>query len=131
MVVDDEPDWVYIVKNILQREGLEVLTAQSGEECLERLRDERPDLILMDVMMPGMDGWETCRELKKLTPSTPVLILSIRRDPEDIERSLKYAHADAHLCKPIDIKKLISEVKSYLSNGRNYLKNCQLPRDYF
>ncbi|RLF43701.1 MAG: two-component system response regulator, partial [Thermoplasmata archaeon] len=64
MVVDDEYEVADIVKKMLESEGFEVIIANSGEEALKKLEKERPDLILLDIMMPGMDGWETLKKIK-------------------------------------------------------------------
>jgi CheY-like chemotaxis protein len=119
MVVDDEPDIVFIVKAMLKREGYKVTEALSGEECLEKLEKEKPDLILMDVMMPGLDGWETCKKIKegKKTKSIPVVMLTVKTGEEDKIRSFQYAHCDGHIDKPIIKEKLINTVKWVLKTG--------------
>jgi two-component system response regulator VicR len=69
MVADDEPDIVYVIKAMLEKEDYEVIEAYSGEECLEKLEAENPDLILLDVMMPGLDGWEISKIIKEVSTS--------------------------------------------------------------
>jgi len=119
MIVDDDPDIIYILKTLLRREGYYVIEAYSGEECLYKVEETSPDLILLDIMMPGIDGWEVCRRIKenRITSSILVSILSIRREGEDIEKSFKYSHADGHLKKPIDMEELLSTVKTLLREG--------------
>lgn len=116
MVVDDSEDIVYLLKIVLEMDGYEVVGAATGEECLKRITIERPDLILLDIMMPGLDGWEVCREIKGSGeyPSVPVSMLSVRKDQEDVAKSLQYAGADAHLSKPVNLEELKKTVTALL-----------------
>jgi CheY-like chemotaxis protein len=116
MVVDDNEDMIFMLRIILEKDGYKVIGANSGEECLKKVNIDRPDLILMDIMMPGMDGWEVCREIKSSGhyPSVPVSMLSVRKDIEDITRSITYAMADAHVAKPINFDELKKTVATLL-----------------
>jgi CheY-like chemotaxis protein len=116
MIVDDNEDIIYLLKSMLEMDGYEVVGATSGEECLRRIGVEKPDLILLDIMMPGMDGWEVCREIKggESYPHVPVSMLSVRKDPEDVSKSLQYAGADAHLSKPVNLDELKKTVTTLL-----------------
>lgn len=115
MVVDDDPDVLLVLKRVLGRKGYNVVGACSGKECLERVKDDRPDIIFLDVMMPGMDGWEVCREIKDnpSTSSIPVSMLTVMNDAEDITKSLS-AGADQHLGKPINFKEVLNSVEDLL-----------------
>lgn len=112
MIVDDEEKIRYIVKKMLEDKGHEVMEAESGKECLEIIKDKKPDLILMDVMMPEMDGWEAAREIKKDKANEEIIIsmLTIRSEDEDKIKSLDDASADWHIAKPIKREKLIQTV---------------------
>lgn len=77
MVVDDEKNFLKLAKVAFRDEGFKVTTAQSGEECLKKLKKEDPDLILLDLMMPGMDGWETYERIQAEKPGTKVIFLSM------------------------------------------------------
>lgn len=82
MVVDDDPDLRLVLRPSLEKEGYEVIEAENGEECLREAQKKKPDLILLDIMMPGLDGWDVCRMLKE-SPSTAsirVSMLSIRNE---------------------------------------------------
>ncbi len=116
MLVDDDESIRFMLRIVLEREGYNVVEAESGEECLERIDALRPDLILLDITMAGIDGWEVCRQIKNRTPaaSIPVSMLSARQSKEDIKRSLEYAHADAHIRKPINKKELLDTIKILL-----------------
>jgi CheY-like chemotaxis protein len=114
MVVDDDPDVVFIYKRILEREGHEVIEIYNGYDCLKRIEDEKPDLVTMDIMMPGLNGWEVCKKIKEneKTKHIPVVVVSIKSEAKDIEKSLKYAHADAHVGKfSEDIEKVVMKYK--------------------
>lgn len=116
MVVDDDPDMRLVIKRLLEREGYKVLEAENGEKCLREAEEKKPDLILLDIMMPGLDGWEVCRMLKESssTKSIRVSMLSVRKEEEDIKKSFEYAHADAHIRKPAKREELISTIERLL-----------------
>ena len=119
LIVDDEDDILFILKNVLSKRGYSVKEAYSGEECLELVKKEKPDLIFMDIMMPGIDGWETAKTIKTdpKTKDIPISMLSVKSDPEDLKRSREYAGADEHLSKPVDFNLLLSTVKSLLAEN--------------
>lgn len=116
LVVDDDADVVFFLKAFLEKEGYSVAGAYSGEECLSKLSEMRPKLILLDIMMPGLDGWEVCRKIKgnPQTNAVPVLMVSVKKDDEDVKKSLEYALADGHLGKPIDLERLNIAVEDLL-----------------
>ncbi|MFQ5976043.1 MAG: response regulator [Candidatus Hydrothermarchaeales archaeon] len=116
LLVDDEPVLVDLTKMILEKDGYEVLVAKNGGECLEELEKNRPDLILLDIMMPGESGWEVCRKIKEdeKTRDIPVVMFTVRTSKASIEKSLRYAHADAHLGKPFTLDELCSMVRRFL-----------------
>ncbi len=80
LVVDDNEDMVYIVTRILSSHGLNALGATNGPECLAIMQSQPVDVVILDVMMPGMDGLEVCRELKRISPTLPVIFLTIMDD---------------------------------------------------
>jgi len=119
MVVDDEPDIVYLVSKMLKKEGFEVAGATSGEDALEKIDSIDPDLILLDVMMPGISGWETSKQIKQNPKysSVPIAMLTVKSSEEDMERSFQFASCDAHIPKPIIRKKMMSTVQWLLKNA--------------
>ncbi len=112
LVIDDEPDIVFLIKLILEKEGYKVIEANSGSEGLELAKKEKPDLILLDVMMPDMLGWEVSKKIKadKELSKIPVAMLTVKSAAEDKLKSLEEARADWHIAKPIDREKLLSTV---------------------
>ncbi|NOZ59241.1 MAG: response regulator [Euryarchaeota archaeon] len=115
LVVDDDPDVVILLDKVLSKRGYKVVSSLSGEEAIEKALKEKPDIIFMDIMMPTMNGWEAARAIKEneKTKHIPIIFLSVRKEPEDIEKSLKYAHADAHIGKPINFNKLYEVIEKY------------------
>ncbi len=118
MIVDDEESIRFIVRRMLRASGYEVVEASSGEEALEKLKTENVDLVLMDVMMPGMDGWEATRRIKgnEKTKRIPVAMLTVRGEDEDKTTSFREAMADAHINKPIIREKMMGTVEWILEN---------------
>ena len=112
LVIDDEPDIVFLIKLILEKEGYKVIEANSGSEGLKLAKKEKPDLILLDVMMPDMLGWEVSKKIKadKELSKIPVAMLTVKSAAEDKLKSLEEARADWHIAKPIDREKLLSTV---------------------
>ena len=119
MVVDDEPEILAAVRFTLEKEGFEVVEARDGYECLQKLRYEKPDLILLDVMMPGMDGWRTRKLIKEneRLRSIPVCMLTVLSKAVERRTSLDLALADAHINKPFDKKELVETVRRLLEGS--------------
>jgi CheY-like chemotaxis protein len=121
MIVDDEEKIRYIVRKMLEGEGYKVLEAEGGKQCLEIIKKEKPDLILMDVMMPEMDGWEAAKEVKKDDANKDIIIsmLTVKSEDEDKIKSLDEASADWHIAKPIKRDKLLQTVGWLLTKPLN------------
>ena len=119
LLVDDEPEIVYLTRMMLEKEGHEMLVATDSAECFEILKEEKPDLILMDIMMPGDDGWETCKKIKEdeKTKDIPVAMFTVRSSDDSVDKSFEYAHADAHINKPFHMEELLELVKGRLEKA--------------
>jgi len=119
LLVDDEPEIVYVTKIMLEKDGHEVVVARDSVECFEKLKAETPDLILMDIMLPGDDGWITCKKIKedKKTQNIPVAMFTVRTSEDSVDMSFDYSHADAHINKPFDREELLDTVKSLLGKA--------------
>ena len=115
MVVDDTPANVRVLKTRLAREGYEVVVAHDGEQALAAAREQQPDLILLDIMMPKIDGIEVCRRLKAdpSFPFTPIIMITALSDSKDLVAGLE-AGGDDYLVKPVDQQALSARVKSML-----------------
>lgn len=112
LVVDDEPRMVRFIRMNLEVEGARVSEAADGLEALEKVRDELPDLVLLDVMMPRMDGFEALREIRKVS-DVPVIMLTVRADEDDRIRGLDLG-ADDYLGKPFSPRELASRINAVL-----------------
>ncbi len=111
LVVDDEVDITDTLKILLERRGFEVVTANSGKEALEKVKEEKPDVVLLDVMMPDMSGWDVCKKIKEddATKDIPVIMLTILFGEEEKKKSFE-VKADAHIEKPIVIDRVIGVI---------------------
>lgn len=116
MVVDDEENLIELVKAILETEGFDVITAYNGKECLEKLKTAKPDLILLDMMMPGMSGRETCENIRKdpKTKNLKVAFVTVAKFSEVGKDILKKLNAVDYITKPFDNKDLVKRVKKAL-----------------
>jgi two-component system alkaline phosphatase synthesis response regulator PhoP len=115
LVVDDEIYIVHILEFSLTMEGYSVLTASNGEEALHVIEQERPDLVVLDIMMPKLDGFEVCRRLRQDEQfrSLPVILLSAKGRPVDRDAGLD-AGADDYITKPFSPRKLLEKIRELL-----------------
>ncbi len=111
MIIDDEDDTIYLVRSILEVEGFEVVGVSSGAKCLELLDIEKPDAILLDLMMPDMDGWETFHKIKKELPDVPVSILSAKGQKFDQMLGLNVLNANDYITKPFNNVEFVERIK--------------------
>jgi two-component system phosphate regulon response regulator PhoB len=115
LVVDDEPDLVELIRYNLEQEGYRVSAAGSGEEALELVRSDIPDLVVLDLMMPGVDGFEVCSLLRRQerTRSVPIVMLTARDNENDVVRGLETG-ADDYVTKPFSPRVLNARVAAVL-----------------
>ena len=115
LVVDDEIYIVHILDFSLGMEGYEVITALDGEQALERMKSERPDLVVLDIMMPKLDGYEVCKAIKSnpATKQTPVILLSAKG--RNVDQKLGFdVGADDYITKPFSPRKLVERINQLL-----------------
>lgn len=117
LVVDDEIRITTMMRMNLESEGLRVITATNGREALDHLREEMPDIIILDVMMPGMDGFETLRRIRTAS-QVPIIMLTAKDEESDRIKGLELG-ADDYVGKPFSHRELISRIKAVLR--RHYL----------
>ena len=117
LIVDDEHAVLEALRRVLTHEGYEVLTARSGEAALERAAADRPDLVVLDVLMPQPDGLEVCRRLRGDGNPVPILMLTARSEVADRVAGLD-AGADDYLAKPFSLDELLARVRALLRRGQ-------------
>ncbi len=119
LIVDDEPNIVLSLEFLMQREGYQVATAADGDAALEALAAQAPDLVILDVMLPKMNGFDVCRRIKAdpRWKGTRVLILTARGRDTEVSKGLGLG-ADLYVTKPFSTKELMAQVRELLAAGR-------------
>lgn len=126
LVIEDDPDTLLLLKHILRSGGFNVMGAFSGSEALKKIAEIKPDLIMLDLMMPDMDGWETYHYLRQMT-DTPVMVISAIGDKEDIVRALRMG-VDDYVTKPFYNAEVVARAQAVL---RRYGKTQDVSRLVF
>jgi DNA-binding response OmpR family regulator len=114
LVVDDNRDILELVQRVLRVEGYEVVIARDGLEALQQESVTQPDLVVLDVNLPVLNGWEVCKRIKGRR-NVPVLLLTVRAEQTDIEQS-RLAGADNHLLKPFDISDFLKHIANMVAH---------------
>ena len=115
LYVEDNPDNVYMLTRRLKKKGFELIIAGDGQEGIDKAVEEKPDLILMDLSLPTMDGWTATTKIKEIeeVKDIPVIALSAHAMPEHRDRAIKAGCSD-YDTKPVDIKRLLSKISQYI-----------------
>lgn len=118
LIVDDEPHTLLLLQTRLEMNDYEVVTASDGIECIEKTLEEKPDLIVLDIMMPNKDGFSTLRELKnnEVTKHIPVILLSARGEMDLLDKGEALGAAD-YFIKPYESTELLKYIKRYLGTS--------------
>lgn len=116
LIVDDEPDILLMMRVNLDSEGFDTVLAADGETALERVRDEAPELVLLDVMMPVLDGWGVLENLASLDDAPRVIVVSAKAAPADLARAYRLGAAD-YVTKPFSIDGLIGVMRQVLARS--------------
>jgi DNA-binding response OmpR family regulator len=112
LVVDDEQLYRHLVQVNLEQEGYEVISASNGEECLDRVSNKHPDLVILDVMMPKLDGFSTLERIRQFS-EVPIIMLTGKNEEQDRVRGLN-AGADDYVAKPFSATELVARVRAVL-----------------
>ena len=112
MVVDDDTNICELLRLYLEKEGYTVALAYDGQEAVDKFPSENPDLMILDVMMPKLDGWQVCREIRK-TSNCPIIMLTAKGETFDKVLGLEFG-ADDYVVKPFDTKEIVARVKAVL-----------------
>ncbi|WP_333860495.1 response regulator transcription factor [Clostridium sp.] len=112
LMVDDEERMRLLMEAYLKREGLQVILAENGKKALEKFKENKVDLVVLDIMMPLMDGWTVCRELRKIS-NVPIIMLTARGEDEDQLLGFRLG-TDSYVTKPVSPKILVAKIKALL-----------------
>lgn len=119
LVVDDEPHLRNGLRRILSEEGYEVMTAPDGETALALATEKKPDIVLLDIMMPGMDGREVCRRLREVATEAQIIYLTAKVEPNGpLQSKHLRSEADAFIAKPTTSKRILSKIESMLPGAQ-------------
>ncbi len=134
LVVDDEPAQLRMTEQVLAGRGYEVCKAGGGPEALRILLERKPDLVLLDVMMPEIDGWQTCRLIREMSDAPVIMLTGKRCAEDDIVRGLECG-ADEYLAKPVGNRELLARVRAVLRradslSGNKERKKVRFSNDY-
>jgi len=113
LIIDDDPIFLKLVDQILARQEFEVFKAGSGQDGLRLLYAEKPDLVLLDVVMPRMDGWQTCQRIREVSDIPIIMLTGKQKAEEDVVRGLDYG-ADEYLFKPVGNREMVARVRAVL-----------------
>ena len=113
LVVDDDQDLAEMLGIVLNGAGIEVDLVSRGDEAIEAFRNNQPDLVLLDIMLPGLDGIEVCREIRKQSTRVPIVMLTAKSDTHDIVKGLE-AGADDYMVKPFKPSELVARIRTRL-----------------
>ncbi len=114
LIVDDEPDILLMLRVNFETEGFETILASDGATALRRIKEDNPDIVLLDIMMPILDGWAVLQECSKLEQAPRIIVLSAKAGSDDISRAQKLG-ADEYVTKPFDPDQLIQIVNDVLA----------------
>lgn len=118
LVIEDEPDILEVMQYNLEREGHKVIACRNGEQGLSRIRTDNPDLVILDLMLPGMDGTEVCRQVKTdpVTRAIPIIMVTAKSEESDVVLGLGLG-ADDYIAKPFSPRELVARVNVALRRG--------------
>ena len=118
MVVDDEPSMCDILQRILTKDGYKVITASDGKRALKLAKEKKPDVILLDLMLPGMNGREVCRRIRELSTKTQIIYFTAKIEQDPTKLKELRSEADAFIAKPATSKRILSTVSRVLERAQ-------------
>ncbi len=116
LLVDDDQDLLFLLQKVLTKHGYHVIVNEDGRDVDRIIAEESPDLVFLDIMLPYRNGWEICREIKKIRQDMPVVFLSILDSPEDMEKSMKVGGI-AHIPKPFKYQEILNFIENMQNSG--------------
>lgn len=122
VIVEDEPSLVFTLQDTLENEGYRVFVAKTGQEGVDIVKQEKPDLMVLDLMLPGMSGFEVCEKVRGMDYNFPILMLTAKDQETDKVTGLNIG-ADDYMTKPFGVKELLARIKARLRRAENYSKS--------
>jgi DNA-binding response OmpR family regulator len=117
LIVEDDPDLLVVLRVNLTAMGVEPILAGDGRTAISRIQAERPDAVVLDVMLPGIDGWSVLEDLHAMGDPVPIVVCSAKKDVEDMERARELG-ASGYVVKPFDIDRLVDAVMEAVGRSR-------------
>lgn len=121
VIVEDEPSLIFTLQDTLENEGYDVFVAEEGEPAVEIVKKENPDLMLLDLMLPGMSGYDVCKKVRSMNYTFPIIILTARDQEIDKVTGLNIG-ADDYMTKPFGVKELLARIQARLRRSETYSK---------
>lgn len=122
LVVEDEPSLVFTLQDTLENEGYEVFICDSGTEAMDKVKSVKPDLLILDVMLPGVSGFEICKQIREDKHTFPIIMLTARDQEIDKVTGLNIG-ADDYITKPFGVKELLARIQARLRRANSYSKS--------
>ena len=122
IIVEDEPSLVFTLQDTLENEDYTVFIADNGQDALEYVKEKDPDLMLLDIMLPGMSGYDVCKEIREMNYSFPIIMLTARDQEIDKVTGLNLG-ADDYMTKPFGVKELLARIKARMRRSTKYIKS--------
>lgn len=121
VIVEDEPSLVFTLRDTLENEGYEVFVSEKGDEAIDIVKEENPDLMILDLMLPGMSGYDVCRKVRGMNYTFPIIMLTARDQEIDKVTGLNIG-ADDYMTKPFGVKELLARIQARLRRSDTYSK---------
>ncbi len=125
LIVEDEPSLIFTLRDTLESEGYDVNVVSTGKEALEQVKENKPDLMLLDLMLPGMSGYEICEKIRSMKYTFPIIMLTARDQEVDKVEGLNIG-ADDYITKPFGVKELLARIKARLRRASSWSKSGPL-----
>ena len=122
LIVEDEPSLIFTLQDTFENEGYKVFIAERGDSALDIVKEEEPDLMVLDLMLPGMSGYDVCKKVRQMNYMFPIIMLTARDEESDKVTGLNIG-ADDYLTKPFGVKELLARIQARLRRSNSYTKN--------
>lgn len=127
LIVEDEPSLIFTLQDTLQNEGYDTFIAKRGQKAIEIVKEEEPDLLILDLMLPGISGYDVCKKIRAMNYTFPIIILTARDREIDKVTGLKIG-ADDYMTKPFGVKELLARINARLRRSNEFSKNKKVDK---